>query len=115
MKTLYSEQGKLVRQLKRRLVRSFMDVLILAELKNQPMSGYDTISLIYKKFRFLPSSGSVYSLLYSLERRGLIKGNWDERKRIYELTPKGEEAVRLTLGSYIKLEEFIRSMFLRTE
>jgi len=87
-----------------------MDILILSKLKEAPMSGYDIISLIYKKFHILLGSGSVYSLLYSMERKGLIKGVWNERKRMYVLTPKGEATIEAALKSYEKIENFIMTL-----
>jgi len=72
-----------------------MDIIILKHLKNNyPMSGYDIIKYLHKKFHMLPSSGTVYSLLYSLERKNLIKGNMNQRKRLYELTDQGEKFLR---------------------
>jgi DNA-binding PadR family transcriptional regulator len=68
-----------------------MDIIILAELRAGPLSGYDIISFIHGRFHLLVSSGTVYSLLYSLERNGLIEGTWNERKRVYKLTNKGEK------------------------
>jgi len=74
------------------------------------MSGYDIISLIYRKFRVLPGSGSVYSLLYSMERKGLIRGTWDERRRIYVLTAKGEETLKAALNSHEGIENFMTAL-----
>lgn len=74
-----------------------MDILILAELQHKPLSGYDIISLIHRKFNVLVSSGTVYSLLYSLERKGLVTAEMDQRKRVYTLTDKGERALE-TIG-----------------
>jgi len=74
-----------------RIVKNFMDVLVMVELRDNPLSGYDVISLIHKKFNLLVSSGTVYSLLYSLERDGLIEGKLNDRKRVYVLTEKGEK------------------------
>jgi len=72
-----------------------MDLLILSHLKdNSPMSGYDAIKYLHKKFHILPSSGKVYSLLYALERQRLIRGIENNRKRVYELTQQGEEFLR---------------------
>ena len=59
---------KIVEKLRRRLIRNFMDTLILAELRKGPLSGYDIIGLIHKRFGILVSSGTVYSLLYSMGR-----------------------------------------------
>jgi len=72
-------------------------MLILAELQEKPLSGYDIISLIHKRFNILVSSGTVYSLLYSLERKGLVTADMDQRKRVYTLTEKGEQTLE-TVG-----------------
>ncbi len=111
LETIHTERNKLSRNLHKRTVKSFMDILILSELRKTTMSGYDVITLIYRKFSFLPSSGSVYSLLYALERRGLIRGGWRERRRIYSLTPKGEEFVQSALTMHGKIEDVMTRIF----
>ena len=65
-----------LKKMHRRLVKTFSDVLVLSGLRNRAMSGYDVIAFIHSKFNLLVSSGTVYSLLYSLERDGLTKGEW---------------------------------------
>jgi DNA-binding PadR family transcriptional regulator len=87
--------SKIVENLRRRTIKTFMDVLILSELQQKPLSGYDIISLIHKRFNVLVSSGTVYSLLYSLERKGLVTADVDSRKRIYTLTDKGEQTLQI--------------------
>jgi DNA-binding PadR family transcriptional regulator len=84
---------KIVENLRRRTIKTFMDMLILGELQEKPLSGYDIISLIHKRFNVLVSSGTVYSLLYSLERKGLVTADMDQRKRVYTLTTKGEQTL----------------------
>jgi len=74
------------------------------------MSGYDVISFIHNKFNLLVSSGTVYSLLYSLERNGLIEGSWDERKRVYRLTEKGAKTIETILGANDKIKNFITNL-----
>jgi DNA-binding PadR family transcriptional regulator len=88
---------KIVENLRRRTIKTFMDMLILAELQQKPLSGYDIISLVHKRFNVLVSSGTVYSLLYSLERKGLVNADMDQRKRVYKLTDKGEKTLE-TVG-----------------
>lgn len=65
-------------------------MIILTELGNGSLSGYDAISFIHNKFHLLVSSGKVYSLLCSLERNGVVEGTWNERKRVCKLTEKGK-------------------------
>lgn len=101
---------KMLQNLYRRGVKSFIDVLILAQLKNQPMSGYDVLQFIHRKFGMLLSSGTVYSTLYSMERREQVKSMLIGRKRVYTLT---EEAKRnIDTINYIESEvqRFIRRL-----
>jgi len=94
----------------RRIIKNFLDVLVLAELRNGPMSGYDVIAFIHNKFRLLVSSGTVYSLLYSLERDGLIAGSWSQRKRVYKLTDTGEETIKAILNANDKIQYLMTSL-----
>ena len=103
-------EGKVLKRMHERIIKNFMDIIILAELKNGPLSGYDVISFIHNKFHLLVSSGTVYSLLYSLERNGLIEGTWNERKRVYKLTEKGERTIETILGANDKINNFITSL-----
>jgi len=98
-------------KLDERIIKSFMDIIILKRLENKhPMSGYDAINYFHKKFRMLLSPGTVYSVVYSLERQNLIEGKMNQGKRIYDLTNQGEKHLNdisaqknhiLTLLSYI--------------
>ena len=87
-----------------------MDILILTEMKKSPLSGYDVIGLVHKKFDILVSSGTVYSLLYSLERDGLVKGVWNDRKRVYELSEKGEQNIEVITKANEEIQNFLRNI-----
>jgi DNA-binding PadR family transcriptional regulator len=103
-------EGKILKKMHERIIKNFMDIIILAELRNDPLSGYDVISFIHNKFHLLVSSGTVYSLLYSLERNGLIEGTWNERKRVYQLTEKGRKTIETILNANDKIKNFITSL-----
>ncbi len=94
----------------RRIIRDFLDILVLAELRNGPMSGYDVITFIHNKFHLLFSSGTVYSKLYSLERNGLISGSSNQRKRMYKLTEKGEETIKAIMNANDKIQYLMSSL-----
>jgi len=83
--------SNLVNKLEKRVIQDFMDIYILEEMKKGSLSGYDIIVFMQKRFGLLVSSGTVYSLLYTMERNGWIKGIWEDRKRIYELTEKAQK------------------------
>ena len=87
-------ESKILKEMQRRMVKDFLDIIILAELRNSnPVSGYDILDFVQRKFGFLVSPGTVYSLLYSMERKGLVKCASTQAKRVYALTEKGAENI----------------------
>jgi len=101
----------ILRQIHERTIKNFMDILILTELrKGHPVSGYDLIALIHRKFQIMISSGTVYSILYSLERDGLIKGIQASNKRVYKLTNEGEETIKTVLKDREKIQNLMKTL-----
>jgi DNA-binding PadR family transcriptional regulator len=89
-----------------------MDIIILKHLKNNhPMSGYDVIKYLHKKFRMLPSPGTVYSILYSLERQNLIGGKINQGKRVYKLTNQGENLLNQICSTRNNIQSVLSSIF----
>jgi DNA-binding PadR family transcriptional regulator len=93
------ETANFSKKMRRRIVRNFLDVLILAEMRKGSLSGYDVMTFVHDRFRFLVSSGTIYSVLYSLERNGLISGASVQRKRVYRLTDKGKATIREVMNA----------------
>jgi len=95
-----------------RIVKSLLNAIVLAKLRERdsPMSGYDVITFIHKKFHIWVSLGTVYHLLYCMERDGLIKGSLSGRKRVYVLTEKGEETIKVILNAYEKIVSFVANL-----
>jgi len=71
---------------------------VLLILKEKDSYGYELIEKI-SEFRFHdspPDVGAIYKNLRNMEREGLVKSKWDTKgsgpaKRIYRITPQGEE------------------------
>jgi len=83
-------------QLRKRLITTFLDLVILYRIEAISSStGYAVRDHIYRKFNILLSPGTVYSALYSMEREGLVKGEWKGRKRVYHITPEGQEVRKI--------------------
>lgn len=106
------ESTNLAEKLQRRAIQSFMNILIIIEIKKHSLSGYDVIALVHKRFGILMSSGTIYSLLYSLERDGWLKGVWKQRKRVYELTEKGEQNIEIITRANGEIQNFVRNISL---
>ena len=101
------ENSTFCKNMHRRVVRNFLDVLVLAELRKRPLCGYDVMTFVHDRFRLLVSSGTVYSVLYSLERKGLIAGVQMYRRRVYKLTDKGEKTIKRMMSASDETQYFI--------
>jgi DNA-binding PadR family transcriptional regulator len=101
-----------VSALVQRIIRSFLDIIILKYLKNRPsVSGYDIIKHLHRSFHILPSPGTVYAILYSLERQNLVEGNNGQVKRLYKLTEHGEEYLRSVTATRNRTGAFLSCIF----
>lgn len=82
-----------------KMVKSLFDIIVLKYIRdNGSLAAYTFMSWIHEKYNIILSSGSVYTRIYNLERRGLVKGELDERKRTYTLTTKGKEDLNAILS-----------------
>ena len=95
-------------EIERRLITDFMDLIILRILRSHKhgAGGYDIIRYLQLNHNILPSSGTVYSCLYAMERRGFIKGRENGRKRVYILTQEGEKMIKALEAAKNKLNRF---------
>jgi PadR family transcriptional regulator PadR len=81
----------------RRVPRQLQPFILLV-LKGKDSYGYELIEKI-SEFRFHdspPDVGAIYRHLRNMEREGLVKSRWNTKgsgpaKRIYRITPQGEE------------------------
>ena len=106
-------KSNVLKEMQRSMVSDFLETIILAKLRNSvPLSGYDVIEFIHRKFGFLISAGKVYSLMYSMERKGLLSGIDVKTKRTYTLTDKGVETINAILESKVEIQMFMRALLM---
>jgi DNA-binding PadR family transcriptional regulator len=88
--------------------RGIFKGVVLYVLRSKPLSGYEILKELSRLSagRYVPSPGTLYPLLSYLESEGLITARevyvGRRRKKIYELTPRGEEE----LAKLLDEEEF---------
>ena len=95
------------------LIKGSTVTLVLNVLEGKPMYGYQLAKEIEKRsegiFRF--PHGTLYPLLYNLERKGLIKGEWKvegkRNRKYYSLTPKGKKVLERSRKEW---RVFVRGM-----
>ena len=85
--------------LDRELKKGSAELLILALLEEKARHGYEIGKLIDDRSEGIVRFhvASLYPLLYRLERRGWLKGEWEpaggRRRRFYRLTASGRKTL----------------------
>ncbi|MEM2904186.1 MAG: PadR family transcriptional regulator [Candidatus Bathyarchaeia archaeon] len=99
--------GLLSPEIGRRYVKRFMDIVVLAMLKQTPMHGYDLIAAIHDRFHILVGPGALYPVLHSLEKEGLITGqlSGSRRRTVYNLTDRGRGFLERQLRELVKVQD----------
>src|SRR3954454_4834444 len=84
----------------RELKKGSAELLVLSLVESRPRHGYEIGRLIDTRSggSLTYNVASLYPLLYRLEKRGWIKGQWIEkpgqrRRRYYRLTPVGRKVL----------------------
>jgi DNA-binding PadR family transcriptional regulator len=84
-----------------------LPLVLLALLQQRSMNGYEMLGELGRLFSpgYAPSPGSVYPAISALSRSGLIRSEDDNgKKRRYQLTPAGEEALAMRQGQLSAIE-----------
>lgn len=73
-----------------RLLKAFLDVIILQLLKEKSATAYKIDNIILRKYQIKMSPSVTYAKLATMERQGLIECHLNNGK-IYRITEKGKE------------------------
>ena len=99
------------------LARSCTDLVLLTLLQQEPMYGYQILTTLQDRgngeFRF--KQGTLYPLLYRLEREGWIEASWVEpagakRRKTYKITRAGRRAQKAKAADWQRLNDAVGSL-----
>jgi len=101
-------------KLDKELLKGATETLVLAALADKPSHGYELVERLRRQsegiFQF--GEGTLYPLLYKLEAKKLIQGDWEagdgqRRRRVYRLTSRGKKQLA---GRTEQWQELVRGM-----
>ena len=96
-------------------LKGHLDLLLLAILSDGAAHGYAVIESLRSRSSgtFDLPEGTIYPALHRLESQGLLRSSWSEdsarRKRIYQLTPKGQQRLARRQEEWKKFSKAINA------
>lgn len=111
----YRRRGRAVHYHRSLPERGWIQFLLLRLLHEKPMHGYQIMEELERQGYVQPGrfqTGSVYTILKRMERRGLLRSHIelsdeDRERRIYSVTDKGEEALRRGLENILQRKKLM--------
>jgi len=80
------------------VIRNSLEPLIISALTH-PVSGYDIVKDINSRFHVMIPMARIYTYLYDLEEKDILKSTKSGRSKIYETTPEGQKYLENKLES----------------
>src|SRR6266496_6068538 len=96
-------------------LKGHLDLLLLAVLSEGPAHGYAVIESLRNRSGgiFDLPEGTIYPALHRLESQGLLRSRWLEdsarRKRIYQLTSKGQQVLSTRQDEWKKFSKAVNT------
>jgi len=79
----------------KRIVKQYVEILVLDELRKHELHGYGFIDLIRRRYGFEPSPSMIYPVLKELMKKGFVeaieKYIGSKKYIVYRITEKGLE------------------------
>ncbi len=69
-------------------------IYILFLLKKRKVYAWEIPAIIEREFGFKPGKITPYRVLYRLEKEEFVKSEIKERRRVYQITGKGERELK---------------------
>ena len=109
---IFPKHHVLPQKLLEKLVKENLELIIFLFLEDEDKSGYQILKDIAKHFHCILSQGTLYPLLYQLEKGNKIaKQNGKGREVVYTLTQEAKNELKLKKENCLKAYQHLASFF----
>ncbi len=110
--TIFPKAYVLSQELLEKIIKDNLELITLLFLEREPQSGYQILKNIAQHFHCILSQGTLYPLLYQLEKkREIEKQNGKGREVIYSLTPAVKKELQSKKETQLQAYQHLASFF----
>ena len=112
LQTIFPKSHVLPQETLEKLTKDNLELIALLLLEREGKSGYQILKEIAGHFHCILSQGTLYPLLYQLEKKGkVIKQNGKGREVIYSLNKKTREELQSQKETAVRAYQHLASFF----
>jgi len=101
------------KEIQTKLIKSLLDLIVLQQINQTPMHGYQIITQTRKTFNTYFGPSTIYPLLTSLEKKGYLNSTWnmaaEKPRKIFSITTVGKNVLKLTENTLNNLYKTIHT------
>jgi len=101
------DKSKLSNDSIEKMVKDNLEAIILSLLQRKPMCGTDIIKIIHLEFNVLLSPGTIYPLLHSLKKKGLLTFKKRGKATTYTPTADAKLKIRSIVDEHIQARKLL--------
>lgn len=102
---------KIANEINTKLIKTFLDIVVLRLLEKQPQTPPELIRNIRKKYGLIIRTDTLYVTVYSLYGHKIIDKNKIDGKNYYNLTERGVSQLKALQASYDKTKDMVALIF----
>jgi DNA-binding PadR family transcriptional regulator len=108
------QEKSMVEEFWEKMIRAFLDLIIVDALRKQNMSAYGFVRYIHQKFSVLICPDTLYFAFNKLEAKGMIEAVKTEKSpfgkivKFYATTTKGVNWINQLLTERCEIKEFVK-------
>jgi len=112
LETIFPKQHVLPQKVLEKLVKDNLELVVLLLLEDCDKSGYQILKDIASHFHCILSQGTLYPLLYQIEKENkIVKKNGKGREIIYSLSGETKNELNLRKETCLKAYQHLASFF----
>lgn len=112
LQTIFPKTHVLPQEALEKLTKNNLELITLLLLERKGKSGYQVLKEIASHFHCILSQGTLYPLLYQLEKKGkIVKQNGKGREVIYSLSQKTKNELQSQKETMLKAYQHLASFF----
>jgi PadR family transcriptional regulator len=107
----------MVRAIDRELKRGTLEMILLKLLSGREMYGYELVSTLEQPGgeQFQLKEGTLYPVLYRLEKDGFIEARWETLERgvprkYYKLTKTGAKELQMLMDEWVEFTAVVNQL-----
>ncbi len=98
--------------IRERVLKAFLDLVIIRLLAQHPMSGYEINKAITKQTGIMLNPSTIYSKLYALEKQGQAGYVMGRSGKIYSLTEQGQQTMKKMPVILVEINESVKDLLI---